>query len=106
MNQLPTDLENIIYKYKHQLQFIAVMNDIKNIEYEIDNGSIYKRSSRNYKNNEVQYYENYELDDYQEWVEYNYGDKFYHIELEIFSDINGWRKIDKEGKEVFYSSVW
>lgn len=37
MDQLPTALEDIIYQYKHQLEFRAVMEElIENIKYECD----------------------------------------------------------------------
>ena len=31
MNTLPEDIQNTIYKYKHQLEFVNVMNDFSDI---------------------------------------------------------------------------
>lgn len=33
MDKLPVDIENIIYKYKHQLEFKKTLEIIKNIKY-------------------------------------------------------------------------
>lgn len=42
MESLPIELEDIIYKYKHELDFRATLDEINKINYriEIDNGFI------------------------------------------------------------------
>ena len=102
MNQLPLDLEKLINSY---LDYTAIMNKcinkINNIEYEIESGCFYSSIRTDKNGNETSYYSVYDLEDYINSVE----DDFEHNELEIFSDINGWRKINNLGKETFYSYV-
>ncbi len=100
MNQLPTCLEDIIYKYKHQLEFAECLRQIESIEYEIDVG-IYTSSTIYYLDKFVRNETNYFSCDYEDG---NFEDGITGIpELEIYSNDGSMKKLDKDGKIVYHS---
>ncbi len=75
METLPTVLEDIIYKYLHQMNFLKCLKQIESIEYEIDEGVYYSSTIYyldKFVRNETNYFScNYE--DYDEDIDKDQG---------------------------------
>jgi len=100
MNQLPKVIEDIIYMYKHQLDFMESLDMIKTMEHEIDTFVYPSSEVVKPDGTEVKYFEGgeYECGD-------EYGVEEGYVSLEIFSETNGWWVI-RDNKPVFVSKVW
>lgn len=84
MNSLPLDIENIIYKYVHQLKLKPVIDEIKKIEYEIDKSRYESTSAISFNGKFIEYFtEIYEDDEVEIYANTNpkydlevWGDKY------------------------------